>query len=78
MFWQPKFINQWGLDQMIVASAWLFHNPIVTSSLIGPRTVEQLIKTIRSIDYQLDIETLNRLNEIWPGPGGEAPQAYAW
>jgi hypothetical protein len=21
---------------------------------------------------------LRRLDEIWPGPGGEAPQAYAW
>jgi hypothetical protein len=23
-------------------------------------------------------EQMVRLNEIWPGPGGEAPEAYAW
>ena len=23
-------------------------------------------------------QTLKKLDEIWPGPGGEAPQAYAW
>jgi aryl-alcohol dehydrogenase-like predicted oxidoreductase len=23
-------------------------------------------------------DALRRLDEIWPGPGGEAPQAYAW
>ena len=23
-------------------------------------------------------EALKRLDEIWPGPGGEAPEAYAW
>jgi hypothetical protein len=23
-------------------------------------------------------EILKKLDEIWPGPGGEAPEAYAW
>jgi hypothetical protein len=23
-------------------------------------------------------ETFRRLDEIWPGPRGEAPEAYAW
>ena len=23
-------------------------------------------------------DALERLDEIWPGPGGEAPEAYAW
>ena len=26
----------------------------------------------------LDESILKRLDEIWPGPGGEAPEAYAW
>ena len=26
----------------------------------------------------LDDETLQKLDEIFPGPGGEAPNAYAW
>jgi hypothetical protein len=27
---------------------------------------------------KLSDETLGKLDEIWPGPGGETPQAYAW
>ncbi|MCB0201726.1 MAG: aldo/keto reductase [Anaerolineae bacterium] len=61
-----------------VALAWLLHNPVVTAPIIGPRTVEQLESAVRAASIQLDDETLKRLDEIWPGPGGEAPQAYAW
>ncbi|MCZ6821918.1 MAG: hypothetical protein O7F10_03090, partial [Deltaproteobacteria bacterium] len=27
---------------------------------------------------QLSDEQRASLDEIWPGPGGEAPEAYAW
>jgi hypothetical protein len=30
------------------------------------------------VDLQLPSDALTRLDEIWPGPGGEAPEAYAW
>jgi hypothetical protein len=29
------------------------------------------------VTVQLDADALERLDQIWPGPG-EAPQAYAW
>jgi hypothetical protein len=29
-------------------------------------------------EMKLSDETLKKLDEIWPGPGGEAPNAYAW
>ncbi len=61
-----------------VALAWLLHNPIVTAPIIGPRTLEQLESAVRAAAVQLDQETLDRLDEIFPGPGGEAPGAYAW
>lgn len=61
-----------------VALAWLLHNPIVTAPIIGPRTMEQLESAVRATDIELDEETLKKLDEIFPGPGGEAPQAYAW
>ncbi len=61
-----------------VALAWLLHNPVVTSPIIGPRTLEQLEESQRALEINLDAATLSRLDEIWPGPGGEAPQAYAW
>lgn len=61
-----------------VALAWLLHNPVVTAPIIGPRTIEQLESAVRAAGIQLDEEVLKKLDEIFPGPGGEAPVAYAW
>ena len=60
-----------------VALAWLLHNPVVAAPIVGPRTLEQLTSALCSLDVALDADTLRALDEIWPGPGGEAPQAYA-
>jgi aryl-alcohol dehydrogenase-like predicted oxidoreductase len=61
-----------------VALAWVLHNPVVTAPIVGPRTIEQLNENVSALDLTLDEETLKKLDEIWPGPGGEAPMAYAW
>jgi aryl-alcohol dehydrogenase-like predicted oxidoreductase len=61
-----------------IALAWLLRNPIVTAPIIGPRTIEQLESTLHATEITLDETTLKKLDEIFPGPGGEAPQAYAW
>lgn len=61
-----------------VALAWLLHNPSVTAPLIGPRTCQQLTQALAAVSITLDKQTLRRIDEIWPGPGGEAPEAYAW
>ena len=61
-----------------VALAWLLHQPAVTAPIIGPRTIQQLRTAQRSVDVHLDKAMLDRLDEIWPGPGGPAPEAYAW
>jgi aryl-alcohol dehydrogenase-like predicted oxidoreductase len=61
-----------------VALAWLLRNPVVTAPIIGPRTKEQLTRSLRAVQLSLANEALRRLDEIWPGPGGEAPKAYAW
>lgn len=61
-----------------VALAWLLHNPVVTAPIIGPRTMQQFEDSLRAVEITLAPETLTKLNEIWPGPGGEAPEAYAW
>jgi len=61
-----------------IALAWVLHNPVVTSPIIGPRTVEQLDESIKALDIILDSETLSKLDQIWPGPGNQAPEAYAW
>ena len=61
-----------------VALAWLLHNPMVTAPIIGPRTMEQLESAVRATEIALDDDVLQKLDEIFPGPGGEAPMAYAW
>jgi aryl-alcohol dehydrogenase-like predicted oxidoreductase len=61
-----------------VALAWLLNNPVVTAPIIGPRTTEQLTGSLRALEINLDQAALKALDEIFPGPGGEAPEAYAW
>jgi aryl-alcohol dehydrogenase-like predicted oxidoreductase len=67
-----------GENPADVALAWLLRNPIVTAPIIGPRTSEQLTGSLRAFEIKFSDETLDKLDEIWPGPGGEAPKAYAW
>lgn len=61
-----------------VALAWLLKNPVVTAPIIGPRTMEQLTGDLRAVELKLSDDTLQRLDKIFAGPGGEAPEAYAW
>jgi len=61
-----------------VGLAWLLAQPAVTAPIIGPRTLDQLAASLRCLDITLDEDALARLDEIFPGPGGPAPEAYAW
>lgn len=61
-----------------VALAWLLHQKTVTSLIIGPRTLSQLNKAMRAREISLSEKILKALDEIFPGPGGPAPEAYAW
>jgi len=67
-----------GAPPADVALAWLLANPVVTAPIVGPRTMEQLTASLDALELELTPETLGRLDRIWPGPGGEAPEAYAW
>ena len=73
-----KLCHELGERPADVAIAWLLHQPAVTSPIIGPRTLEQLVSTMRVMNLTLATETLKRLDGIFPGPGGPAPEAYAW
>lgn len=73
-----SFCKELGEKPSNIALAWLIHNPIVTAPIIGPRTIDQLVDSMRSLDIELSEDRLKKLDEIWPGPGGEAPEAYAW
>jgi aryl-alcohol dehydrogenase-like predicted oxidoreductase len=61
-----------------VALAWLLHQPVVTSPIVGPRTMGQLDGAMRALSLSLGSDTLKQLDELFPGPGGAAPEAYAW
>lgn len=72
------FCKELGEHPANVAIAWLLHQPAVTAPIIGPRTVEQLDHLMRALEVRLDESALKRLDEIFPGPGGPAPEAFAW
>jgi aryl-alcohol dehydrogenase-like predicted oxidoreductase len=61
-----------------VALAWLLHQSAVTSVIIGPRTLKQLDASARALQITLSSDTMKQLDRIFPGPGGAAPEAYAW
>jgi aryl-alcohol dehydrogenase-like predicted oxidoreductase len=73
-----SFCAQRDLAPGQVALAWLLHRPGVLGPIIGPRTMEQLDSAIAALDITLTDEDLAALDEIFPGPGGPAPEAYAW
>jgi NDP-hexose C3-ketoreductase / dTDP-4-oxo-2-deoxy-alpha-D-pentos-2-ene 2,3-reductase len=81
---RPK-LEQWeklcadlGEQPADVALAWLLRNPAVTAPIIGPRTIDQLDNALHALEVTLEQDVLDRLDGIFPGPGGTAPQAYAW
>ncbi len=73
-----KLCQELGEPQDVVAVAWLLANPAVTAPIIGPRTVEQFEDALRTLEVKLDDAVLARLDEIFPGPGKPAPEAYSW
>ena len=72
------FCGELGEQPADVALAWLLHNPVVTAPIIGPRTADQLAGSLRATELTLSSEHLDELDRIFPGPGGAAPEAYAW
>jgi aryl-alcohol dehydrogenase-like predicted oxidoreductase len=72
------FCREIGEQPADVALAWLLRDPVVTAPIIGPRTMDQLTGSLRALAIKLTDEQLKTLDDIWPGPGGPAPEAYAW
>ncbi|HEX2590556.1 MAG TPA: aldo/keto reductase [Rhizomicrobium sp.] len=73
-----KFCDELGHAAGDVALAWLAKQPGVTAPIIGPRTMAQLDASVAALDIDLNDEAMKALNEMFPGPGGPAPEAYAW
>ena len=72
------FCAELGEEPANIALAWLQANPVVTAPIIGTRTTQQLDEALRALEIPMPAETLTRLDQIFPGPGGPAPEAYAW
>ncbi len=67
-----------GASESNVALAWLLANPAVTAPIIGPRTLQQFEDSLKALSVKLSDDALKELDRIFPGPGGKAPEAYAW
>lgn len=57
-----------GISLVELAVAWTLEHPAVTSSIIGPRTMEQLTGQLKASDIRLSRSTLDAIDEIVP-PG---------
>jgi aryl-alcohol dehydrogenase-like predicted oxidoreductase len=53
-----------GYSPSQVALAWLMARPTVTSPIIGPRSVEQLIDNLDALDVRLEPAQLQRLDDL--------------
>ncbi|MDZ7836268.1 MAG: aldo/keto reductase [Alkalibacterium sp.] len=62
----------------MLALAWLLANPAVTAPIIGPKTMDQLEQALKALEIDLTEDVMKELDRIFPGPGGQAPEAYAW
>ena len=74
-----KFCAELGEEPAAVALAWLLHQKGVTGrSSDRARWNNSKARRCAPLDLTLDDATLATLDEIFPGPGGRAPEAYAW
>jgi len=68
-----------GVPMTHLAMAFAIAHPLVSSALIGPRTMEQLEDLLASVDVTLSDDLLDRIDEIVP-PGTDvgAPDEAAY
>jgi aryl-alcohol dehydrogenase-like predicted oxidoreductase len=66
-----------GQSPSVVALAWLLHQPGVAATIVGPRSLDQLLSVLHAPELTLDEGALARIDAIFPGYG-PAPEAYAW
>lgn len=47
-----------------IALAWLLHQPVVTSVIVGAKKPDQLTDNLKSVDVELSPDELEKLNEV--------------
>ncbi len=73
------FCKELGEKPADLALAWLLSRPGCHGA--DHRTPHHgAVDRVRcaALEIKLDEPALKKLDEIWPGPGGEAPEAFAW
>ena len=63
--------NELGRSPDQVALRWALEQPVITSLIVGPRTVAQFEKNLGAVGWQLDENILQRLNAI-----SDLPERY--
>jgi aryl-alcohol dehydrogenase-like predicted oxidoreductase len=46
-----------------IALAWLLYDPAITSPIIGPRTIEQLLDNLGAVSFRLEAEEKKLLDD---------------
>jgi aryl-alcohol dehydrogenase-like predicted oxidoreductase len=63
-----KLAGEAGMSLIEMAIAFVLRHPVVTSAIIGPRTMEHLESQLTAADVELPGDVLDRIDEIVP-PG---------
>ena len=63
-----KLADEAGLPLVELAIAWVLNHPVVTSAIIGPRTMEHLESQLPAWEIELGDDLLDAIDEIVP-PG---------
>ena len=63
-----RLAEEAGLSLPTLAVAWTLEHPGITSTIIGPRTFEQLDSLLGAVDVELPVEVLDAIDELVP-PG---------
>jgi aryl-alcohol dehydrogenase-like predicted oxidoreductase len=63
-----RLADEAGMSLIHLALAFAINHPVVTSAIIGPRTMEHLDSQLGALDVRLDEALLDRIDEIVP-PG---------
>lgn len=79
-----KLSGELGEKENVVATAWVLSHPVVSSAIVGIRTLEQLDDLEASVNLTLSDDFIKELNTIFDINNGRrimegpAPEAYAW
>ena len=73
-----KVASDAGCSIVHLALAFVISHPAVTSAIIGPRTMEQLVDQLPAVDVRLDDGILDRIDEIVPPGSNVNPADAGW